>query len=57
MLLRVTDFEPNALNTNDFFSQPSVSQYNTIQVPLGIIYINQEVTCFTKTTTSNFDLS
>lgn len=26
MLLRVTDSEPNALNTNDFFSQPSVSQ-------------------------------
>lgn len=26
MLLRVTDSEPNALNTNDFFSQPSASQ-------------------------------
>ena len=26
MLLRVTNSEPSALNTNDFFSQPSVSQ-------------------------------
>ena len=32
MFLRVTDSEPNALNTNDFFSQPSVSQIREILI-------------------------
>lgn len=38
MLLRVTDSEPNALNTNDFFSQPSVSQILEILIHKNIQY-------------------